>query len=430
MKVLLVGAGGREHALAWRLAQDKEVKSLYCAPGNPGTAEVAENVAIEADDLDGLARFARRQRIDLTIAGPEAPLVAGINERFEQDGLLLFGPSKRAAELEGSKVFAKQLMRRFGIPTAEFRIFDNPRQALNYVHEAGVPLVVKADGLAAGKGVIVTSTPEEAAQAVRLVMEQRAFGDAGRRIVIEERLVGEEASILAVTDGKTILPLPASQDHKQVYDGDRGPNTGGMGAYAPAPLVDDKLTQQITSDFLVPTVHAMQHLGRPYIGVLYVGLIATSMGPRVLEYNCRFGDPETQPIMLLLEGSLAETLYLAAAGKLDEAKRPVFARPGAAVCVVLASGGYPGNYRKGLRIDGLEDAGHVEGVTVFHAGTRWLDGALLTAGGRVLGVTAKAADIAEARTRAYQAVEKIHFEGVHYRTDIGLKALRRPGSGP
>jgi len=422
MKMLVVGSGGREHALCWKLSQASSVDKLYCAPGNAGTSECAENLEIAVDDLDGLARFARRERIGLTVAGPEIPLVKGIKERFEYDDLLIFGPSKRAAELEGSKVFSKQLMRRFGIPTAEFRTFEDEERALHYIREAGVPLVVKADGLAAGKGAIVTSTAEEAIDAVQKVMSGE-FGDAGRKVVIEERLEGEEASIIAITDGRTILPLPSSQDHKRAHDGDEGPNTGGMGAYSPAPVVTPEIMDKVISDVLVQTIHAMNHVGRPYSGVIYAGIMITSFGIRVLEFNCRFGDPETQPLMMRLDGDFGEALYLAAVGKLDEAK--IDFNKKAVVSVVMASKGYPGKYEKGKEITGLDKANAMKGVKVFHAGTAVKDAKIVSAGGRVLNVTAVGNDIAAAQKRAYQAVDKIQFEGGWCRRDIANRALAR-----
>jgi len=420
--MLVVGSGGREHALCWKLSQSPSVDKLYCAPGNAGTTECAENLEIAVDDLDGLARFARRERIDLTVVGPEIPLVKGIKERFEYDSLLVFGPSKRCAELEGSKVFSKQLMRRFGIPTAEFRTFEDQERAVRYVREAGVPLVIKADGLAAGKGAIVTSTMEEALEAVEKVMGGE-FGEAGRKIVIEERLEGEEASIIAITDGRTILPLPSSQDHKRAHDGDEGPNTGGMGAYTPAPVVTPEVMDKVISDVLVQTIHAMNHVGRPYSGVIYAGIMITPFGIRVLEFNCRFGDPETQPLMMRVEGDLGEALYLAAVGKLDEAK--VDFNKKAVVSVVMASNGYPGKYEKGKEITGLDKANALKGVKVFHAGTVVKDSKVVSSGGRVLNVTAIGNTIASAQKRAYQAVDKIQFEGGWCRRDIANKALAR-----
>ncbi|MBN1808540.1 MAG: phosphoribosylamine--glycine ligase [Planctomycetes bacterium] len=423
MKILVVGSGGREHALCWRLMRSASVDRVFCAPGNAGTGAMADNVDVAAADLDGLARFALRERIDLTVVGPEVPLAAGIKERFSHDNLVLFGPSKRAAELEGSKVFAKQLMRRFGIPTAEFRTFEDYNRAARYVADAGVPLVIKADGLAAGKGVIVTSTAEEALDAVGKVMKG-AFGSAGAHVVIEERLEGEEASIIAITDGKTILSLPSSQDHKAAYDNDEGPNTGGMGAYSPAPVVTEKVMDKVIGDVLVQTVHAMEHVGRPYVGVIYAGIMVTSHGIRVLEFNCRFGDPETQPLMLRVEGDFAGALMLAATGKLEEAELDVNDK--SVVAVVMASEGYPGKYEKGKVISGIDEAEAVPGVTVFHAGTkRNRENAVVTDGGRVLAVAAEGKDIREAQSRAYEGVDKIHYDGAWCRRDIAAKALKR-----
>jgi len=422
VKVLLIGSGGREHALAWKLAQSERVDKLYCAPGNAGVAEVAQRLDIQATDLDGLARFARGERIDLTVVGPEAPLVDGIVERFERDDLRVFGPSRRAAELEGSKVFAKNLMRRHGIPAADYQVFEDLDKARAYIEERNSPLVVKADGLAAGKGVIVCSGPEEAADAAERVLGGE-FGEAGARVIVEERLVGEEASILALTDGSTIAPLASSQDHKAAFDGDKGPNTGGMGAYSPAPVVTDEIMERVIREVLVPTVHGMSKADRPYKGVLYAGIMVTAQGPKVLEFNVRMGDPETQPLLVRLESDIVPLLEAVIDGTLDEQELRWDER--AAVCVVMASGGYPGAYEKGKVISGLDEAAKEPDAVVFHAGTAEKDGNIVTAGGRVLGVTALGDTIKDAIDRAYKVTGLITWDGVQYRRDIGAKAVKR-----
>ncbi len=423
MKVLIVGSGGREHALVWKIARSKRVKKVYCAPGNAGTAGLAENLDIKADDLDGLARFARANRIDLTVVGPEMPLVAGIAERFERDGLRIFGPSRRAAELEGSKVFTKHLMRRHGIPSAEYQVFEDFEKARGYIEDRGAPIVVKADGLAAGKGVLVCRTVEEAVEGAKSILVDRDFGDAGASLVVEECLRGEEASILALTDGKTIAPFEPAQDHKPVFDGDRGPNTGGMGAYSPAPVVTTEIMDRVVKEVLVPTVHAMSKEDRPFKGVLYAGIMITEQGPKVLEYNVRFGDPEAQPLLMRLECDLVDLLEAVVEGRLEDTEIRWDPRP--AVCVVMASGGYPGKYEKGKPILGLDEAAKLEDVQVFHAGTAARGDEIVTAGGRVLGVTALGQDVKGAIDRAYEAVDRISWEGVQFRRDIGAKALAR-----
>jgi phosphoribosylamine--glycine ligase len=426
MKLLVVGSGGREHALVWKLARSPLADKVFCAPGNAGTAEVAENVGIEATDLDDLARFARRERVDLTVVGPEAPLVAGIAERFEADGLRIVGPSKRAAEIEGSKVFAKNLMRRHGIPTAEYQVFEDADKAAAYIEEVGPNVVIKADGLAAGKGVVIPETVEEAISSARRMLVDGEFGRAGSRIVVEERLKGEEASIIALTDGKTIAPLASSQDHKRVFDGDLGPNTGGMGAYSPAPVVTDDLMDRVVAEILVPTVHAMKREGRPFRGALYAGIMVTATGPKVLEFNCRMGDPETQPLIMRLVSDIVPLLKAVADGTLEDAQIEWDERP--AVCVVMASEGYPGTYEKGKRISGLEEASRLKDVAVFHAGTARKGGDVVTAGGRVLGVTALGSTVREAASRAYEAVDLIRWDGAHCRRDIGARAIARESS--
>ncbi len=423
MRVLVVGGGGREHALVWKIAQSPQVDTLYAAPGNAGISEHAECLDIGAEDIDGLLEFARSQGIDLTVVGPEVPLVAGVVDRFREAGVRIFGPDKEAAQLEGSKVFAKRLMREARVPTAEFHVFDEPTTAHQYLDSQDAPIVVKADGLAAGKGVLVCRSIDDSHQAVDAIMVDRRFGEAGRQVIIEECMVGEEASILALTDGKTIYPLPTSQDHKPIYDGDGGPNTGGMGAYSPAPVVTPEMEEHITRQILVPVVHALRVRGIRYRGVIYAGLMMTPGGPKVLEFNVRFGDPETQPILMRLKGDLVPALEAVVDGRLQETSLEWDDRP--AVCVVMASGGYPGSYEKGKPIIGLEDAAGMTDVAVFHAGTASADGRLVTDGGRVLGVTALGETVAEAKARAYDAVKKIQFDGAYYRTDIADRAIRR-----
>lgn len=421
MKVLVIGGGGREHALVWKLAQSPRVTKIFCAPGNAGIEGLAECVQIAVEDIKGFTEFALREAIDLTVVGPEAPLTLGAVDAFEEAGLRVFGPSARAAAIEGSKVVAKEIMAKYNIPTAGYASFDNAREAEDYIRRLGAPCVVKADGLAAGKGVIVAGTVEEALAAVRLIMSDRAFGTAGDKVVIEEFLTGEEVSILAFTDGETVIPMLPAQDHKQVYDGDRGPNTGGMGAYSPAPVCTPETYRFALEKILVPTVRAMAAEGRPYRGVIYAGLMVTADGPKVLEFNARFGDPEAQPVLMMLETDLVDIMEAVIENRLNEIK--IEWKNGAAICVVLASGGYPGSYARGDVIHGLD---HVPpGVVVFHAGTALRDGQVVTSGGRVLGVTASGEDIPAAIELAYQGVGAISFKGMHYRRDIGQKALKR-----
>ena len=422
MKVLVVGSGGREHALAWKLAQSKRVSKVYIAPGNAGCAEVGECVDLDVNNIAIVVRWAKQNGIDFVVPGPEAVLVEGIVDAFSQAGIKVFGPNKAAAELEKSKVFSKNLMRRHGIPTADYAVFEQHEKALEYLDSRREgPVVVKADGLAAGKGAIVCADLAEAREALARCMQEREFGEAGNRVVIEECLVGEELSVLALTDGKTIAPLASSQDHKAIFDGDTGPNTGGMGAYSPAPLMNDKLLDEVIETVLVPTVHAMNSEGRRFRGVLYAGLMITRSGPKVLEYNVRFGDPETQPILMRLDTDLLDLLEAVTDGKLD--KIDIKWRDEAAVCVVMAAGGYPGKYRKGDEIKGLEALQGRNDAVVFHAGTGKSGGRVLSSGGRVLGVTALGKDIPAAIKNAYAAVDKISFEGMQYRKDIGQKAL-------
>jgi len=419
LRVLIIGGGGREHALAWKIAQGPLVGTLYAAPGNPGIAAHARCVEIGVDAHDDLVEFAQRERIDLTVIGPEAPLVAGLADRFAAAGLTVFGPGRRAAAIEGSKVFAKDLMRRHGIPTARFATFADADAARRLCREMGAPLVVKADGLAAGKGAIVCATLAEADAAIGECMERHAFGTAGARVVIEEFMVGQEVSFFVLSNGVDVMPLAAAEDHKAVFDGDHGPNTGGMGCYSPVAAFDEALEKRVLETIVRPTLAALASEGAAYRGVLYVGLMLTAQGPKVVEFNCRFGDPECQALMVRVPGDLVPLLLAAARG---EAWPPAHAWPGtASVCVNLASGGYPGKYPTGLPIRGVEAAGARPGVQVFHAGTAAKDGRLVTAGGRVLGVTAVAESIDAAIAAAYAAVREISFEGMHYRTDIGRR---------
>jgi len=422
MNILVVGSGGREHAIVWKIAKSRRVKKIYCAPGNPGIAQLAECVDIKADDISGLRDLAIREKIDLTIVGPEVPLTLGIVDSFEDKGLKVFGPLKKAAEIEGSKIFAKNLMQKYGIPTGGYKVFKDSREAKEYIKEHSYPLVVKADGLAAGKGVIICKTKEDALDAIKLIMEKKVFDRAGDRVIIEEFLKGEEASFLAITDGKTVIPLPPCQDHKAVFDGDRGPNTGGMGAYSPTPIITPKLKEDIMDNIMVPTIKAMGKEGRPYKGVLYAGLMITGNGPMVLEFNCRFGDPETQPIMMRLKNDLVDVLLSAVEGKLNKIKLKCDNK--FALCVVMAAKGYPGGYEKGKEIKGIDDASRLNDIVVFHACTALNDSKLVTAGGRVLGVTAMGVGVKRAINKAYEAVSRIKWEGVHYRKDIGEKAIR------
>lgn len=417
----MVGSGGREHALAWRLAQESSVDEIYCAPGNGGTAALGHNVALGADDGEALAEFAAEKGIDLTVVGPEGPLVGGIVDRFASRGLRVFGPTAEAARLEGSKSFAKEILAAAGVPTAEGRAFVSYDEALAYVREKGAPIVVKADGLAAGKGVTVAASLKEAEVALADCLKHRRFGSAGENVVIEERLAGQEVSLLVFTDGDCVLPMVPAQDYKRVFDADEGPNTGGMGCYSPVPAVDEHVQETIVRQMLEPVIDAMADRGTPYRGVLYGGLILTDEGPRVLEFNARFGDPETQVIMPRFESSFAEVMM--ATIERNVCDYQLHWKEGACVTVVLASGGYPGEYATNKLITGIDEAEKLEGVVVFHAGTvRDEAGKVYTAGGRVLNVTATGADLAQARERAYEAIERIHFEGMHYRTDIALRA--------
>jgi phosphoribosylamine--glycine ligase len=426
MKVLVIGKGGREHALVWKLAQSPRVTQVFCAPGNAGTAIDAVNVPIDYNDFDYLLRFAKKEQIGLTVVGPEEPLANGIVDLFQAHGLRIFGPTKAAAQIEASKAYSKKLMRHADVPTAEFRVFDHPEPARKYVQTREYAVVIKADGLAAGKGVLVCGSQEEALDAVNRIMVREEFGRAaGRQIVVEKRLEGEELSVMALVAGRTIIPLASVQDHKRALDGDTGPNTGGMGAYSPAPLGTPQLLDDIETNALVPTVHAMKRARTPFRGILYAGVIVTNQGPRLLEYNCRLGDPEAQPVLMRLKTDLCELLEAAIDDRLgDFAEDRLDWDPRPAICVVMASGGYPGNYAKGKMIQGLEDAAKVRDVKVFHAGTRLeANNRVVTDGGRVLGITALGDTLADAKARAYEAVAKISFPGAFYRKDIADKAL-------
>jgi phosphoribosylamine--glycine ligase len=424
MKVLVIGKGGREHALVWKIAQSPRVTQVYCAPGNAGTEEEGTNVSIEPSEFERLISFCRKESIDLTVVGPEDPLAAGIVDAFQNAGLRIFGPSKEAARLEASKVFAKQLMRNADVPTAEFRICDHPDPARTYITTREYPVVVKADGLAAGKGVIVCANTEEALAAIDRIMVREEFGlAAGRQVVIEKRLEGQELSILALVSGRAIVPLQPTQDHKAAFDNDEGPNTGGMGAYCPAPLGTPELLQDIEQHVLVPTVHALKRSRKPFRGVLYAGIMITNQGPRVLEFNCRFGDPETQTLLVRLKTDLMDLIDAVVDGQLDEfSEDRLVWDPRPSVCVVIASQGYPGSYAKGKVIAGLEEAARLPDVKIFHAGTQQENGLTVTDGGRVLGITALGDTLDDARQKAYEAVSRIHFPGMFFRKDIGSKA--------
>ncbi|WP_461208874.1 phosphoribosylamine--glycine ligase [Desulfocurvus sp. DL9XJH121] len=423
MRILIVGSGGREHALAWKLSQSPEVDKLFIAPGNGGTAQVGENVDIMDDDLPALAAFAREQAVDLVVTGPELPLVLGLKEVLDRENIACFGPGAYAAQLEGSKAFAKMVMRAAGVPTADFEVFDDYEDAKAHILARPMPCVVKADGLAAGKGVVVAATREEALAALDEMMVRQIFGAAGERVVVEDALRGEEASFLAFSDGKTIRVMPSSQDHKAIYEGDKGPNTGGMGAYTPAPILP-KADYERTAEMVIrPIVDFMAAKGNPFVGVLYAGLMYTADGPMVLEYNVRFGDPECQPLLMRLDSDLAAIMTACVEGSLDQAD--VTWSDETSVCVVMAAEGYPKSYPKGMEITGLEAADALPGVKVFQAGTKAADGKILSSGGRVLGVTARGADLAGAKKKAYEAVNLIHFESSYFRRDIGDKGLAR-----
>jgi len=428
MNILIIGGGGREHALAWKIAKSPKVRKLYCAPGNAGISEVAECVAIDPGDMDALADFARRNTVDLTVVGPEGPLAAGIVDRFEKQGLKIFGPGRKAAEIESRKSFAKRLMQRYHIPTASGKAFTRLESARDYINKTAPPMVVKADGLAAGKGVIVCRSRESALEALEAMMVKDSFGEAGRKVLIEACLSGEEASFIVFTDGETVLPLPASQDHKAVYDNDQGPNTGGMGAYSPPPVVDAAMRQKIMDEVMIPTVRAMAAEGRPYKGVLYAGLMIDRDRVKVVEFNARFGDPETQPLMMRIKSDIVPIMMAVVDGGLESCKLEVDER--SAVCVIMAAEGYPGSYEKGMTIAGLDDVCRMKDVAVFHSGTALKNRRLVTSGGRVLGVTARGSSIYKAIEKAYEAAGAIECKGLHYRSDIGEKGVKRLETPP
>ncbi len=422
MRILIIGSGGREHALAWKIAQSQRVTKLFCAPGNAGIADLAECVPISATEIDKLAAFAFAQKIDLTVVGPEGPLCAGIVDIFQNQGLRILGPNKRAAQLEGSKIFSKKILLKYNVPTAAAAVFDNADNARAHLRKAGAPVVVKADGLAAGKGVIVASSVAEAEQAITEIMEQKIFGAAGAQVILEECLRGEELSVMALVHGQSFRILASAQDHKRALDGDCGPNTGGMGAYSPTPLLNDQLNIQITGIFR-QTLAGLQAEGIEYCGVLYAGLMITERGPQVLEFNCRFGDPETQVVLPRMDFDLVDAVEATIDGGLD--RLPLEWKNEAAVCVVMAAGGYPGTYERDQPIVGLKDAAALDKVSVFHGGTRRnASGQIVTDGGRVLGVTALGGNIEQAAQRAYEAVRRIHFDGAQFRRDIAARAIR------
>ena len=429
MRILVVGSGGREHALVWKIAQSKLCAKLFCAPGNGGIAQIAECIDIKAEDIAGLLEFARKEKIDLTVVGPERMLALGMVDEFSKAGLKIFGPSKLAANLEASKVFSKELMAKYKVPTANFKVFDSPDAAKKYIESLGAPCVVKADGLAAGKGVVVAKTVDEAKAAVTSMMQDKVFGDAGKKIIIEECLVGQEASILVITDAKEVVALASAQDHKRIFDYDQGANTGGMGAYSPAPIVTADILKEVMDKIIYRVIDGAAKEGIDYRGVLYAGIMLTKEGPQALEFNVRFGDPETQVILPRLKSDLVEVMLATSLGKLSKIGALEWDRR-ACVCVVLAAKGYPGNYEKGKEISGLDEAGEMKDVVIFHAGTceranaRTCERTIVTNGGRVLGVTGLGPTIKEAINKTYQAVEKIKFEGMHYRRDIGARAIR------
>lgn len=421
MKVLVIGGGGREHALVWKISQNPKVTKIYAAPGNAGIAGLAECAPIKAEDIPGLLAFAKARAIDLTVVGPEGPLSMGIVDEFTNAGLRVFGPSRKAAELEASKRFSKDLMKKYHIPTSEYEVFTDKAAAAAYVQKKGAPIVVKADGLAAGKGVVVAETVDEALKALDLIMTEKAYGTAGDRVIIEECLRGEEASFMAFSDGRTVVPMASSQDHKRVFDLDKGPNTGGMGAYSPAPVVTKELERAVMDKIMIPTVQAMEKEGRLFKGVLYAGLMILNGEAKVLEFNARFGDPETQPVMARLDTDLVEIIEAILDERLSTLE--IKWKPESAVCIVMASGGYPGKYEKGREITGLDKAAAKEGVMVFHSGTAMKNGKFVTDGGRVLGVTGLGPVVAAAIDNAYKGAREISFEGAHYRRDIGARAL-------
>ncbi len=424
MRVLVIGGGGREHALVWKINQSPKVTAVFCAPGNAGTAAIANNVPIPANQIDSLLEFAQKNKIGLTVVGPEQPLVMGIVDRFQEKGLRIFGPSARAAELEGSKAFSKNIMKKYGLPTAEYATFTSHEKAARYVDEENRPLVVKASGLAAGKGVILCRNAKESRDAVDAIMKDKSFGAAGDEVVIENFLEGQEVSVLAFTDGDTVLLMDSAQDHKAALDGDQGPNTGGMGACSPTPAFPRVMRQQVRDEIMLPLIRAMKAEGRPYRGILYAGLMLTALGPKILEFNARFGDPETQPLLVRMASDIVPLFEACIDGTLAQCNLQW--KPATAVCVVMAAKGYPGFYEKGKKIAGLDAAAALPDVVVFHAGTKEDDGKVLTNGGRVLGVTATGRDTAAAATKAYAAVNKIKWDGIHYRRDIGARGKATP----
>ena len=419
MRVLVIGGGGREHALIWKISQSPKVTEVFCAPGNAGTAAIANNVPIPADQIDQLLEFAQENEIGLTVVGPEQPLVMGIVDRFQEKGLRIFGPSARAAELEGSKAFSKNIMKKYDLLTAEYETFTSHEKAILYVDKENGPIVVKASGLAAGKGVILCRNAEEGRNAVDTIMKDKSFGSAGDEVVIEEFLEGQEVSVLAFTDGNTVLLMDSAQDHKAALDGDQGPNTGGMGAYSPAPVFTDLMRQKVRDKIMFPLVCAMKAEGRPYQGIIYAGLMLTKLGPKILEFNARFGDPETQPLLVRMESDIVPLFEACIDGTLEQCDLKW--KPETSVCVVMAAKGYPGSYEKGKEISGLDEAGALPDVVVFHAGTKGEGGKVLTNGGRVLGITATGPDTPSAIAKAYEAVSKIKWDGIHYRKDIAAR---------
>jgi len=424
MRVLVIGGGGREHTLVWKIAQSQLVEKVYCIPGNPGIAELAECKKMDVEsDFDALVQFAKSEKIDFAVIGPEDPLANGIVDYFQNSGLKAFGPSKSAAEIESSKVFSKEFMMRHGIPTSEGEIFDDPEEAISYIKKVGAPIVVKADGLAKGKGAFPCRDLQKALDAVNSIMIDRDFGDAGNKVIVEEFMEGEEASFIAFTDGKTVLPMASAQDHKPIFDDDKGPNTGGMGAYSPAPVVTDEIHDLIMKTIMEPVIKGMSAEGRLYKGALYAGLMIADGKPRIVEFNARFGDPETQAVLPRMKSDIVPIILACIDGTLDKMQIEWTDEP--AVCVAMASGGYPGSYEKGKVINGLETVAKMDNVMVFHAGTAKKDDSIVTSGGRVLGVTALGNSIENAIKRAYKAVDKISFDGAYCRRDIGRKALNR-----
>jgi len=422
MKVLVIGSGGREHTLVWKITQSPKVSQIYCAPGNAGISKLAQCVNIDADSIEKLVDFAKKEKIDLTVVGPELPLSQGIVNEFNQQGLRIFGPSKEATEIESSKVFSKFLLKKYNIPTANYEVFQNSEKALAYIQQQTFPLVIKADGLAAGKGVFIVENLVQARDALNTLMDEKQFGDAGRQVIIEEFLEGEEVSILAFCDGKTVIPMVSSQDHKKIFDNDQGPNTGGMGAYSPVPFYPDEFEKRVLEEILKPTVKGLQNEGKEYKGVLYAGLILTKEGPKVLEFNARFGDPENQVILPRLKTDLIDILNAVIDSTLH--KINIQWEDNTAVCVVVASGGYPGKYQKGKVISGLERLEKMKNMIAFHAGTKFQDNQVITSGGRVLGITAWDETISKAKEKAYKGVKEIYFEDMHYRKDIAVKAIK------